>query len=226
MIRKFEELNYYELLQIPFNASSFEVRQAYKSILSIYEDGSLATYSLFSDDERMSILHRIEKAFLTLTDNKKRDEYDHGLVERGDLSEEMLAKALDPFFTTRTTRRIGLGLSLLREASRRCEGHFDIQSQEGKGTEVRVSFQLGHIDRAPLGDIAGSLTSLIMGSPDVAFVYTHRGDQQEFQLDTREVKEALDGLPIQTPEVMRNLTDMIRDAVAGLYGNNEDKIKS
>jgi DnaJ-class molecular chaperone len=91
MIRKFEELNYYELLQVPFNASSFEVRQAYKSILSIYEDGSLATYSLFSDDERTSILQRIEKAFLTLMDDKKRDEYDRRLVRRGDLSEDMLA---------------------------------------------------------------------------------------------------------------------------------------
>ena len=164
---------------------------------------------------------------LTVEEETALDRMNITIVDNGrGMSEEMLAKALDPFFTTRTTRRIGLGLSLLREASRRCEGHFDIQSQEGKGTEVRVSFQLGHIDRAPLGDIAGSLTSLIMGSPDVDFVYTHRVDEQEFQLDTREVKEALDGLPIQTPEVMRNLTDMIRDAVAGLYGNNEDKIKS
>ena len=70
------------------------------------------------------------------------------------------------------------------------------------------------------------MTSLIMGNPEVDFVYTHRVDDKTFQMDTREVKEALDGLSIQVPEVIRNLAHMIRDSVSDLYKNNDGVIKS
>jgi DnaJ-class molecular chaperone len=83
MIKKFKDLNYYELLSIPYNASSFEIRQAYKHILAIYEENSLATYSLFVEDERKVILSKIEDAFLTLIDDKKRKAYDNNLVSIG-----------------------------------------------------------------------------------------------------------------------------------------------
>jgi len=157
---------------------------------------------------------------LMVEEEKDRDHLQITIIDNGHgMSEEMLANALDPFFTTRTTRRVGLGLSMIREASRRCDGHFDIKSKEGEGTEVRTSFRLSHIDRAPLGDIASSLTSLIMGNPEVDFVYTHRVDDKTFEMDTRDVKEALDGLSIQVPEVIRNLAHMIRDSVSDLYEN-------
>ena len=82
-MKKFEELDYYKMLEIPFNASDFEVRQAYKDALSIYNEDSLITYSFFSDDERGSILEKIEEAFLTLVDHKKRAEYDRMLTVMG-----------------------------------------------------------------------------------------------------------------------------------------------
>jgi len=90
MIKKFEDLNYYELFQIPYGASSFEVRQAYKNILAIYEETSLATYSLFTEDERRDILSKIEKAFLTLIDEQKRTSYDNELVNSGEIPEDIL----------------------------------------------------------------------------------------------------------------------------------------
>ena len=92
MIKKFEELNYYELLRIPPNASSFEIRQAYKSVLAIYEECALATYSLFLDDERRAILAKIEEAFLTLIDDRKRDAYDDNLVNLGEIPKSTLAE--------------------------------------------------------------------------------------------------------------------------------------
>jgi DnaJ-class molecular chaperone len=92
MIKRFEDLSYYELLKIPVNASSFEIRQAYKKILCIYEESSLATYSLFSEDERRAILAKIESAFLTLIDNKKRDTYDNKLVNSGEVSTNILVE--------------------------------------------------------------------------------------------------------------------------------------
>jgi len=127
---------------------------------------------------------------------------------------DLLDKVMDPFYTTRTTRRVGLGLSLFREASRRCEGTFEIKSREGEGTEVRASFRLDHIDLAPLGDMVGSLTSLIVGNPEVDFVYTHEVDGRVFRLDTREVKQELDGVEITHPEVVRFIGDMVRESLA------------
>ena len=93
MMKDFRDLNYYELLRIPYRASSFEIRQAYKNILAIYEESSLATYSLFAEDERKQILTKIENAFLTLIDDEKRKAYDNNLVNIGEVSENILTEA-------------------------------------------------------------------------------------------------------------------------------------
>ncbi len=90
MIKKFNDLNYYELLKIQYNASSFEVRQAYKNILAIYEESSLATYALFTEDERKAILGKIEKAFSTRIDDEKRNAYDKSLVDVGEIPKNLL----------------------------------------------------------------------------------------------------------------------------------------
>ncbi|MBN1104411.1 MAG: ATP-binding protein [Deltaproteobacteria bacterium] len=132
------------------------------------------------------------------------------------MSPEMLKEVADPFFTTRTTRRVGLGLSLFQEASRRCEGDFHIQSREGEGTEVTASFRRDHIDLAPMGDMGRSLTSLIMGNPWVDILYTHEVDGRVFSLDTREVKKELEDVPVNHPEVIRYLTEVIRDGIVEL----------
>lgn len=92
MMKRFNELNYYELLKIPYGASSFEIRQAYKNALVIYEENSLATYSLFSEEERKGILAKVEKAFLTLIDAEKRVAYDQNLVSIGAIPVDLLAK--------------------------------------------------------------------------------------------------------------------------------------
>ena len=118
-MKRFEDFNYYELLNIPFNASSFEVRQAYKRILAIYEENSLATYSLFSEEERRTILAKIEKAFLALVDDKKRFAYDNNLVNSGEMAENILAerdrKRTIPIFQLNKTRTGSSDLTRIRE---------------------------------------------------------------------------------------------------------------
>jgi DnaJ-class molecular chaperone len=91
MTKKFNDLNYYELFKIPYNASSFEVRQAYKNILAIYEENSLATYALFAEDEREMILSKIEKAFSTLIDDEKREAYNKSLLDVGEIPQNLLS---------------------------------------------------------------------------------------------------------------------------------------
>jgi hypothetical protein len=133
---------------------------------------------------------------------------------------DLQAKVIDPFYTTRTTRRVGLGLSLLREAAKSCDGDFQLSSREGEGTEISASFRLDHIDLAPLGDMASSMVSLIMGNSDIDFVYTHDVDGKVFQVDTRKLKEELDGLPLIHPEVVRYLSSSMKESLAELRAGN------
>ena len=132
------------------------------------------------------------------------------------IPEKLVNEVLSPFFTTRTTRRVGLGLSLIREASRRCEGSFELKSEEGRGTEISATFRLDHIDLAPLGDMGSTLSCLIMGNPDADFLYRHRVDDRAFELDTRQVKGELEGVEINAPEVVQYIGTWINESLSEL----------
>jgi len=127
----------------------------------------------------------------------------------------------DPFVTTRTTRRVGLGLSLLAAAARRCEGDIRVSAPPGKGTEVSATFRRSHIDRAPLGDMAATLGMLILGNPHIDFVYIHRLDDREFTLDTRELKRELEGVDLSDPVVVSHLTQSIRRSLRELASGGD-----
>ena len=129
---------------------------------------------------------------------------------------EKMASPDNPFITTRTTRRVGLGLSLLTTAAQRCEGDISVTSEPGQGTTVSAGFQHSHIDRAPLGDMAATLTTLIIGNPGVDFVYTHVIDGREFSLDTREIKAQMDDLSLTDAVVIHHLGESIRNALKEL----------
>ncbi len=139
------------------------------------------------------------------------------------MSSEMLKKVTDPFVTSRTTRRVGLGLSLLQMAAQRCDGEFKIESKQGKGTRVIASFRYDHIDRAPVGDTASSLTSLMIANPETDFIYTHRVDGNDFTLDTTEIRQEMEGFSFSDPAVLIHLTKTIRKAVAELRANSKEK---
>ncbi len=118
-MKKYEELNHYEALEIPPGASPFEVSQAYKDALSIYNEDSLITYSFFDDDERDLILKKIEKAFLTLIDPIKRTTYDRKLVRSGEADESILIKKERKkpisLFQTKYPRNKGIHLKKIRK---------------------------------------------------------------------------------------------------------------
>jgi anti-sigma regulatory factor (Ser/Thr protein kinase) len=127
------------------------------------------------------------------------------------MSPEMVARVRDPFATTRTTRRVGLGLSLLDQAAREADGALEIRSTPGRGTEVVASFRLSHIDCRPLGDIAATMVALLLGNPGVDFVYESNAGGHTVELDTRELKEQLGDVPLTHPEVLI----LIRQLLAG-----------
>ena len=152
---------------------------------------------------------------LFIEEDHKKNLLSVTIVDNGrGIPEALLEKVADPFFTTRSTRRVGLGLSLLREATRRCEGDFDIESREGKGTRVSATFRMDHIDLAPMGDLEGAVTALMMGNPDVDFDYSHDVDGRPFHLDTRIIKRELEGVPVNHPKVLRYIGETIREGLA------------
>jgi hypothetical protein len=134
------------------------------------------------------------------------------------MDEEMAQKALDPFFTTKTVRRVGLGLPLLAEACRMTGGELCLQSCPGKGTTVRATFQGSHIDRKPVGPMADTLVTLIIGHPEVDLIYEHRKDGRAFSLDTREIKADLGEIPLNAPEVVPTLRALIQTGLDELEG--------
>jgi hypothetical protein len=135
---------------------------------------------------------------------------------------EKIEKLTDPFVTTRTTRRVGLGLSLMAAAAERCGGSLKVSTESGIGTEVTASFRYSHIDRAPMGNIASTITTLIMGNPRIDIVYTHIVNGGHFTLDTRELKKEMGDDSLTDPQVIHYLTQGIRNSLARLYAD-EDK---
>ena len=120
-----------------------------------------------------------------------------------------LQKATDPFFTTRKTRRFGLGLSMISESAKATGGELTIESMPGEGTRVRATFHQSHIDMKPLGDIPQTLLTLIAGHPDVELSYCHTIGMEKFSFDTREIR----GLPIGSPQVLRRIGELIREGL-------------
>jgi hypothetical protein len=154
---------------------------------------------------------------LSIVEDRKENWLRITITDNGSgIPAEMLEKVMDPFYTTRETRRVGLGLSLFRAASNRCEGEFNIASREGEGTQVDASFRLDHIDLPPMGDLASTITTLIMGNPGVDFAYTHEGEGDSFNLDTRVIAKQLDGVKINHPQVIKHIAEMIRESLSKL----------
>lgn len=124
---------------------------------------------------------------------------------------ETVQRVTDPFYTTRTTRKVGLGLPFLKMAAEMTGGGFSIQSAPGAGTTVEAVFTLGHIDLAPLGDMGGTISALCQGAPDIDFVYTYTKGAQGFTFDTREAREILGGVSFSQPAVALFIRDFVRE---------------
>ncbi len=132
---------------------------------------------------------------------------------------ETVRKVTDPFYTSRTTRKVGLGIPLLKGAAEETNGGLSIASQLGVGTRVEVTFQHSHIDRMPLGNLPTTFLGLSVAHPDIHWIfnYTARKNSSEeiFEYDDEPIKETLDGLPITHPEVLTYLRGMLEDGING-----------
>jgi hypothetical protein len=159
------------------------------------------------------------------------------------MGDEALRAASDPFYTTRTTRKVGLGLPYFEMVAGMCGGTMDVWSKLGEGTRVAATMRISHIDRAPLGDMGQTVALLAGANPDVDFAFelsvTGQGGEQgavlgeqgavlneqveerKFRFDTREIKAVLDGVGIDTPEVVVYMENYINESILSVTGGVE-----
>ncbi len=156
---------------------------------------------------------------ITVEENHATDRLRMSVEDNGaGMSAEMAARVTDPFVTSRTTRKVGLGIPLLKEAAEACDGWLAVQSALGQGTCVTVEFQLNHIDRMPLGNLAATVLTLVIGSPEVHWILNYTVDDQTFTFDDQPIKETLDGLPLSDPAVLGYLRNVLETGIAELNG--------
>ncbi len=152
---------------------------------------------------------------LTVCEDKKDNLLSVTISDDGcGMDADFLKTVTDPFRTTRTTRKVGMGLSLFKAAAEATDGTFSIASEKGKGTTVCATFTYNHIDRQPLGDMAETIITVLSGNPEIDFLYRHTVDGREFLLDTREIRQILGDVELSGPEIILWLTDYIKEGLA------------
>ena len=130
------------------------------------------------------------------------------------MSKEFVARVCDPFVTTRTTRKVGMGISLFKAGAEASGGSFSIESAEGVGTTVKAVFDISCIDCPPLGDINGTMVSQFVCHQDIDFRYVFTTESGTMEFDTRQIKQVLDGVSLDTPEVMQWMLESIKQELA------------
>ena len=128
----------------------------------------------------------------------------------------LLAKVTEPFVTTRTTRQMGMGIPLFQMAAEQTGGGLHIESSPGQGTTLRCTFTRSHIDTPPLGDMVETLVTLIQGAPEVDILYCYETDTQALQFDTREIREVLEDVPLNTPDVLHWIRGHLEELEASI----------
>lgn len=167
-----------------------------------------------------SISAGADRVMILVEENLTEDRLTIRIEDNGKgMNAETLARITDPFVTSRTSRKVGLGIPFFKAAAEACEGTFNIQSTPGQGTTVEATFRHSHIDRMPLGDLTGTLMTLIIGSSEVHWIFEYRMNQQLFVFDDEPIKQTLLGLPLSEPAVMKFIRQELE---AGIQTVRED----
>lgn len=138
------------------------------------------------------------------------------------MSPELVAKVTDPFVTTRTTRRVGLGLPLFAATARQTGGTLTVRSTEGEGTKVTAVLGLRSIDRPPLGDMTTTLACLLAANPSLDLEYRQRSGEHEFVFRTADLQEKLGGASLSDPTVYGFIREYIDVGLFQAFGNQDN----
>lgn len=132
------------------------------------------------------------------------------------MAPEVAARLEDPFYTTRTTRKVGMGIPLFKQSAMQSGGNLSVESEPGKGTTVTAWFELGNIDRPPLGDVANSFVLMVSANPQIHFTLSYVVNENEYTFDSVEVAEVLGDIELSDVRVIRMLEEMIKENIKEL----------
>ncbi len=154
---------------------------------------------------------------LTVDENIKEDKLTIIIEDNGKgMTQEQVSKLTDPFFTSRTTRRVGMGIPLFKQSANQCGGDLKVESVLGKGTIITAWFRYSNIDCPPLGDVANAFILMLSANPDHHFILKYIYNGSEYIFDSEEVKEVLGDIPFNDASIIRVLTEMIRENLIDL----------
>lgn len=161
---------------------------------------------------------------IKVTENRKTCMLSIKIEDNGKgMTQDQIEHVQDPFFTTRTTRKVGLGVPLFKMAAIQTGGSFSITSSLGKGTTVYAEFKTNSVDMTPLGDINDTVKLLIQCNPEIDFIFTHRVDENCFSLNTLELREILgQDVPLNSPDVTLWIQEFLQEQSLVLYGGAEN----
>jgi len=155
---------------------------------------------------------------INIQENKVKNYFKIVIKDNGEgMDTELLNHVTDPYTTTRTTRKVGMGIPLLKHSAEQANGYLKIYSEKGVGTSVQATFQYDHFDRPPLGDISGTIVLLVAANPDIDFKYIHQINKKIYAFNTIEVKQILGDLKINNPKIRSMLKEMINENLQEIY---------
>ena len=149
---------------------------------------------------------------IVVNENTKEQTLLIGIYDNGcGMTEEQVKSVIDPFFTTRTTRKVGMGIPLFKMSCEQTGGKFTIESEKGVGTKINALYKTDSIDFTPLGDIASTIVTIVSMNADKEFLYRRVLDDKEFIFSTVEIKKILDGVPLSEPSVMNWIEEYLNE---------------
>lgn len=149
---------------------------------------------------------------INIVEDTKKNLFSIEIKDNGrGMSEETLKRVINPFYTTRTTRRVGLGIPLLKQNCELAGGTLTLKSEVDKGTELLATMELNNIDRLPIGDMASTMITLINAYPDIDWVYCYQKNDETAEVDTREIKAILGDVSLNEPEIMQWIQGYIKE---------------
>ena len=149
---------------------------------------------------------------IVVKENTKENTLLIGIYDNGcGMTAEQVRNVIDPFFTTRTTRKVGMGIPLFKMSCEQTGGKFAIESEKGVGTKINALYKTDSIDFTPLGDIASTIVTIVSMNADKEFLYRRVLDDKEFIFSTVEIKKILDGVPLSEPSVMNWIEEYLNE---------------
>ncbi|MBV5280509.1 MAG: sensor histidine kinase [Actinobacteria bacterium] len=167
-----------------------------------------------------SVAANAKNITLTVCEDLQGDRLTASVIDDGKgMSAEMTSSVMDPFVTSRTTRKVGLGIPLFKAAAESCNGNLIINSEIGKGTKLDVDFQHSHIDRMPLGDLSSTILTLFVAYPKIHWLFDYKVipangmPKENFVFDTQPVMAELGDISLTEPAVLAFIREFIESGV-------------